>query len=145
MPRWRISQFAMSSTTVPDLYEKILALDLHYLIEKACSEHYPLPRWQIDQATKALSLYKRFLFLLITYPQEKLVPTRDIDEFWHNHILYTKRYAHDCQNLCGHYIHHFPSNPNDSEDMQNISKNFELTQALYLKEFGEELQVLMER
>lgn len=129
---------------MPDsLKDKIDQLDLAYLIDKVCSEHYPLPRWPSELATTGLMLYKRFLYLLAKYQDEKLVPTRDIDEFWHNHILYTRRYHQDCQNLCGHFIHHAPSDPTNPADLAMLEQNFARTQALYESEFGEPLQVLI--
>jgi len=117
-------------------------LDLSYIKKKMCAEHYPMPRWQSELADVGEKLYKRYLWLLVKYPDQHLVPTRDIDEFWHNHILYTQRYTEDCEALFGRYIHHHPSDPDDNEDMTNITKQFQLTQKLYQQEFGENLQIL---
>jgi len=86
-------------------------------------------------------LYKRFLWLLVKYPVTPLVPTKDIDEFWHNHILHTKRYAGDCQAMAGRYIHHHPSDL-EQDDLNELVKQFEVTKALYLQEYGEPLKLL---
>ena len=37
------------------------------------------------------------------------MPTSEVDEFWHQHILNTWQYASDCQKLTGGFVHHFPS------------------------------------
>ncbi|MCW5589857.1 MAG: hypothetical protein KIT27_09375 [Legionellales bacterium] len=108
-----------------------------------CSTSYPLPRWSRPQAELCLLLYKRFLWLMVKYPQHKLVPTREIDECWHNHILNTQRYTQDCLQLAGYYLHHEPSYP-DNLDQQKLAQQFTLTCNLYRQEFGEELLVLLE-
>ena len=32
----------------------------------------------------------------------------DVDEFWHQHILDTRKYRDDCENIFGHYMDHTP-------------------------------------
>src|SRR3990167_7005483 len=108
-------------------------LDLSYISKKMCSTHYHLPQWQPNLVAICETLYKRFLWLMIKYPDQHLVPTRDIDEFWHNHILYTKQYTADCQALAGHYIHHKPSNSDNNLEVAKVSAQFALTKKLYLQ------------
>ncbi|AKP72715.2 hypothetical protein Psal006b_00584 [Piscirickettsia salmonis] len=118
-------------------------LDLDYICYAMCSEFYPLPQWQWQSVKICEKLYKRFLYLLVKYRGKKsLVPTKEIDEFWHNHILYTERYMADCQALVGGYIHHHPADP-EHDDLDALANAFEVTQELYLKEFGEPLQILL--
>lgn len=115
-------------------------LDLQYLADQVCDENYPLAQWKPDLAAKGLLLYKRFLWLCLKYPDSALVPTKDMDEFWHNHILHTRRYFKDCQNLFGRYLHHIPSDPNG--DFDELKKGFALLEKLYSEEFNEPLEVL---
>lgn len=35
-------------------------------------------------------------------------PSNDIDEVWHQHILYTRKYAEDCKRFIGFFLHHEP-------------------------------------
>ncbi len=119
-------------------------LDLDYISRVMCAAHYPLPRWQYNKAKICEQQYRRYLWLLVKYRGEPLVPTKAIDEFWHNHILYTKRYHQDCQQLVGNYIHHHPTDPAQG-DLGKMAKGFERTKELYLAEFGEPLQVLSEK
>jgi hypothetical protein len=114
-------------------------LDLNYIIEAMCSPSYALPRWTVSDATRCLRLYKNFLFLQKKHLPESLVPSRQIDEFWHNHILYTKNYLHDCLNIFGHYLHHQPASPN--EDSQYLVQHYLKTKAFYFAEFGESLDL----
>src|SRR3989339_1716291 len=117
-------------------------LDLGYICKKMCSEHYELPRWSPDLIQICEKLYKRYLWLLVKYPNEGLVPTREIDEFWHNHILYTKNYTRDCQALACRYLHHNHSDRDDEEEIAALVPLFLHTKERYFQEFGEELVVL---
>lgn len=115
----------------------INALDLSYIVAAMCSDQYPLPRWRRDDADDCCKRYKNFLFLFKKYPQESLVPTREIDEFWHNHILYTKNYLHDCMNIYGYYLHHEPAVPGENPEI--LVSLYQKTKKYYLQEFNEPL------
>ena len=120
-------------------YQYLEKLDLSYIENYMCSEHYTLPQWPRNDAQLAIQLYKRFLWLMVRYGKDQMiVPTKEIDEVWHNHILYTQRYFEDCQAIAGHYIHHLPSDFSD-QDRAVLSENFATTRALYFKEFHEPL------
>lgn len=108
-------------------------LDLSYIVEAMCAPQYPLPRWTEAEAKRCCQLYKNFLFLHKKHPDSVLVPTREIDEFWHNHILYTQQYFHDCTQIFGHYLHHTPASP--TEDTAQLIDDFKLTKQFYFDEF----------
>lgn len=118
----------------------INTLDLGYIINKMTDETYELPQWTHEDAVHCGKLYKNFLILLRKYPEASLVPTREIDEFWHNHILYTQRYTDDCLHIFGHYLHHHPADQTD-EALIKLQEEFAITEELYFKEFGEPLLV----
>ncbi|HEX2549313.1 MAG TPA: hypothetical protein VHM20_05755 [Gammaproteobacteria bacterium] len=109
-------------------------LDLSYIVDAMCSASYPLPQWGREDALHCLQLYKNFLWLQKKYHLEPLVPTREIDEFWHNHILYTKNYFQDCLQIFGHYLHHQPASAD--ENPQHLIQSYLKTKELYFKEFG---------
>jgi hypothetical protein len=115
----------------------IFELDLSYVIEAMCAPSYPLPRWTLSDAEHCCQLYKNFLFLLKKNLPIFLVPTREIDEFWHNHILYTKKYHHDCMQIFGHYLHHEPADP--KENTEKLLQQFAVTKQLYFEEFKQPL------
>lgn len=114
-------------------------LDLSYIANAMCHPSYPLPRWVIVDAERCCRLYKNFLYLQKKHYPAPLVPTREIDEFWHNHILHTKQYSHDCEQIFGHYLHHQPATPD--ENPQALINEFLQTKQWYLEEFGEPLIV----
>ena len=66
------------------------------------------PGWTLRKSRLLEKWYRRFLYLISLYPNYGLVPTKELDTFWHTHILDTQKYMDDCQRLFGRYFHHFP-------------------------------------
>lgn len=118
----------------------IEAMDLNYIVEYMCSERYPLPRWTLSDAKQCQTLYKNFLTLFKQHPNEGLVPNKHVDEFWHNHILFTKEYIKDCIAIFGHYLHHIPANANDNPEI--LVQQFLKTKELYFDAFGSDFVLL---
>lgn len=114
-------------------------LDLSYIVQKMTHEAYFLPRWTEKDALHGIQLYKNFLILSRKYRNQIFVPTKEIDEIWHNHILTTQQYHRDSEAIFGQYYHHDPSDPLDDETQKKLVVLFENTQAFYFKEFGEYL------
>ena len=62
---------------------------------------------------------------------------------WHYHILDTEKYAEDCRDIFGYFVHHFPYfGMRGDEDAQHLQAAFVETQELYVKEFGKSLSEL---
>jgi hypothetical protein len=94
--------------------------------------------WTKVQCEEAEAAYKKFLALKRTYPDKEIVPDKQVDLFWHQHILDTQKYAEDCQEIFGYFMHHFPYfGMKDERDMQNLVDAFEETKALYSLHFAE--------
>ncbi|MGC4023061.1 MAG: hypothetical protein QM734_14515 [Cyclobacteriaceae bacterium] len=94
--------------------------------------------WTKEQCDEAEIEYKRFLALKRYYPEKEIVPNATIDKFWHQHILDTAKYADDCNELFGYFLHHYPYfGMNGKEDAQNLADSFEETKSLYHKHFGD--------
>jgi hypothetical protein len=92
--------------------------------------------WSIEVCEDVEIEYKRFLALKRKYPENDIVPHRNIDTFWHQHILDTQKYQDDCTNVFGYFVHHFPYfGMNGVADAQNLSDSFEETKKLYKKHF----------
>ena len=67
--------------------------------------------------------YRRFLHLHLLYPGLEIVPTKLIDEVWHQHILDTRAYAKDCQELFGEFLHHYPYfGMHGADDQANLQR-----------------------
>jgi hypothetical protein len=95
--------------------------------------------WAPEFTAMVEKRYRRFLYMTLAYPNRSIVPTKDIDAFWHQHILDTRAYAQDCERVFGQFLHHFPYFGMRGEaDARNLASSFEDTKALYLDLFGEE-------
>ena len=81
--------------------------------------------------------YKRYLMLVAKYPNEPIAPAKDVDRFWHAHILDTRKYSEDCDRVFGCYLHHFPYfGMRGANDAAALARAGERTRALYEAEFG---------
>lgn len=117
------------------LSKQIMQLDLSRLKHKnAQSEDASIPSEQWDQAELE---YRRFLQLKLLYPGLSLVPSKQVDAIWHEHILDTRAYREDCENVFGYFLDHYPYfGIYGKDDYRNLTKAFEKTVAIYEKHFG---------
>lgn len=126
-------------TCTPSLEEslaRIAALDLEAVKFKLVREHPH--EWNATRADAAEIIYKRFLQLCVMHPEQCIVPTADVDDMWHQHILDTRAYARDCEHALGFFLHHWPyAGLLNHEDALELQANFAATCALYINEFGE--------
>lgn len=94
--------------------------------------------WTREFADLAEQRYRRYLYMVCMNPNGSVVPTRDIDLFWHQHILDTRAYARDCNILFGEFLHHYPYfGMNGEQDAQDLLDSFEETKATWESLFGE--------
>jgi hypothetical protein len=92
----------------------------------------------LAQVSHNIEGYRQYLFLYYLYPDRILVPSREIDQVWHTHILDTAKYREDCDQLFGRFIDHWPYfGLADAADKAALEKAFAETQALYAHHFGE--------
>jgi hypothetical protein len=96
--------------------------------------------WSREYVEKMAIAYKRFLTLLVTHPETTVAPSKDIDKFWHGHILDTMKYAEDCERVFGYFLHHFPYfGMRGEDDAAALNDAGQEMQRLYKQEFGEEI------
>lgn len=89
----------------------IQALDLRILIERLTQPDKG-PGWTQAHAELICKEYRRFLFLKLHSPERGSIrPPPDIDVFWHEHILDTRKYDADCRSVFGTFLHHDPAQP----------------------------------
>ena len=72
----------------------------------------------------------RFLHLIAHY-NERLTPSIDVDNVWHEFILCTKSYMDFCESQFGRFIHHHPGG-NHKENLTQYQRTLEL----YKSHFG---------
>lgn len=112
--------------------EYINKLDLKYLAVRLADKE----NWDLQEAEEAVRKYKNFLKLKVMNKQLVSVPTPEIDEVWHAHILHTKQYMEDCSKIFGYYLHHAPASPT-GEDSGEMEKYYQKTARLYEETFQE--------
>lgn len=94
--------------TDSEIWDKVNSIDLEFVKSKLLSRKGFW--WKLFHNIKKLeSEYRQFLFNICKNPDEKLSPTKNADEIWHEHILHTKKYSEDCESLIGRMIHHNPT------------------------------------
>lgn len=122
--------------TKGELRKAIAAIDLEPMKLKLRSDEGP--GWSEEHLALVEQRYRNFLFLTLAYPNKTIVPSKDVDTFWHAHILDTRKYAADCKRYFGGFFHHFPYLGLRGEaDKVVLHDSFAETLKLHQKEFGE--------
>jgi hypothetical protein len=95
--------------------------------------------WTREYAEGIEQGYRTYLTMLAKYQEhaEDILLSKDVDEFWHTHILQTIKYTEDCERVFGSYLHHNPHvGERKPEDLQKRTALAEKTRRLYRQEFG---------
>lgn len=114
----------------------IFTIDFSDIINKLIHRH----GWSRSDVEKTSGMYRKYLFLRKKYEKYVLPPSEEIDEFWHHHILETKKYREDCDVIFGYYLDHYPQKGkiSDSEN-KTLDESFDEMRALFKKEFSEDI------
>jgi len=97
------------------------------------------PHWTYEQARGVELWYRRFHRVLYLSDYRAVVPTKRVDEFWHYHILDTRKYHEDCYNMHGRFVHHFPYlGMKGEDDVKRLGLEYNRTRLLFLEAFGED-------
>jgi len=122
-----------------EIRDAIDRLNFSNVKKKICDKRSGLG-WSQEKTDQVESDYKNMLFLWRKYPGESLPPSKCVDEFWHAHILDTRKYMDDCQMIFGHYRHHNPYFGFGTPDGDEIlNRAFERTQQLFFESTGDYL------
>lgn len=65
-------------------------------------------RWTIERISSAKENYIFFLAFTKIMKDVPIVPSVDLDDYWHAHILDTRAYLKDTILIFGEYLHHNP-------------------------------------
>ncbi len=130
-------------TTTRALPPAIAELNLEYIGRKLLDDDaFEAKRrngerlWDEARVERALGEYKQFLALMLWSPDTVIVPSEDIDEVWHTHVLNTARYQADCDAIFGRFQHHFPTFGESEEVQEEHMKGREETMRLFEEVFG---------
>lgn len=90
--------------------------------------------WTSEQCDSAEVEYKRYLQLNLQFPKSSIVPNKIMDTMWHYHILDTRAYCKDSQEVFGGYFHHYPYfGMRGEQDKVNLLNSFEKQRKCILK------------
>jgi hypothetical protein len=95
--------------------------------------------WTREYADSVEDAYKTFLSMVVKHQDraEEIMLSKDVDEFWHTHILQTMKYADDCEAVFGKFLHHAPHvGELTSADHERRAALTAKTRELYEREFG---------
>lgn len=102
-------------------YHSPYKLDLERFVKKILRDH---PTHFQEEATvrTAIEEYRRMLYLIQKFPEAPVVPSKQVDIVWHEHILDTQQYKQDSQRMFGRYIHHAPSFGDNQDEAVKAEK-----------------------
>jgi hypothetical protein len=96
--------------------------------------------WSVEQAQHVEVKYKRWLLMKHKYDNVLIPPPRDVDTFWHGHIVDTQAYWRDTNAIFGQYFHHYPYfGMRGKADREKLDSSFENTKRIYREMYGEEI------
>jgi hypothetical protein len=87
----------------PALLDRMMAYD-HPALRERMQVKYG---WSPEKTVELFGEMKKFMYLCATN-DGAMAPPEDIDEIWHNFILFTGDYADYCQDTVGMFLHHQP-------------------------------------
>jgi hypothetical protein len=128
----------LTNRPVEQVIAAIHALDLESVKVRAMDPELG-EGWTREYAEGIERGYRTYLTMLAKYPDhaEDILLSKDVDEFWHTHILQTIKYTEDCEAVFGKYLHHAPHiGEVTSADKEKRIALAEKTRHLYQREFG---------
>ncbi|MSU55871.1 MAG: hypothetical protein EXS51_00975 [Candidatus Taylorbacteria bacterium] len=123
--------YRKAQRTSDELRTTISALDLECIRVTIAQRH----KWRDEILNFHERRYRNFL-ILCGSTGAIIIPNGGVDIFWHCHILDTLKYARDCEQIFGFYLHHFPylGSQGDEAEFRIL---YAQTKQLYEATFGE--------
>lgn len=100
------------------------------------SDSFPTD-WSAEERARSFDRYCKWLRLKQRHPTERLAPTRDIDLFWHLHMLAPVAYNRDCQRLFGKLLDHDGGFGKGEGELPVLQQVFIHTAELWEAEYNE--------
>lgn len=114
------------------------AIDISTDLLRASYRSDDFPKdWSDQQRARSLGRYQRWLGLKLANPNARLAPTRDIDLFWHLHMLSPVAYFRDFKRHFGRLIDHDGGFGKDPSEVEELKQVFEQTARLWEATYGE--------
>lgn len=91
--------------------------------------------WTMLYAARVIEEYRRFAFLLVA-AGHMAVPSDQVDQAWHQHLLYTRSWSEFCKTVLRQTLHHDPTKGGAAEK-DRFKTGYEQTLQSYRRFFGE--------
>jgi hypothetical protein len=111
------------------------AISVDLIASARRSDSFPKD-WTEARIQAGFQNYQRFLLLAARNLGVALAPTKDIDEFWHLHMLHPRAYAEDCKRLFGQLLDHDGGFGTDLNELPALKDTFNETARLWQAAFG---------
>ncbi len=122
--------YALLSTEQQTFLNKLERFEAPYVEEKLLKDGILQSK---EEYQRVFTEFKKYVALAKFYPGLRLaMPSRKVDEVWHQFILFTKQYQEFCNNFLGSYLHHIPKT-SFTPGMPGNKENFV---RLYQETFG---------
>ncbi|MBI2798280.1 glycine-rich domain-containing protein-like [Candidatus Saccharibacteria bacterium] len=107
------------------------------LVEKAKRSTGPLADMDEESLKVIERRYRQFLALARDHRDVNLVPTREIDEMWHVHMLCPVAYFDDCTQIAGQIMDHDGGFGRADGEVEEWRRQWNETSAIWEREFQE--------
>jgi hypothetical protein len=114
--------------TVVGLFNKIIEFDTTF-IESLIIER---KKWSHGRVKEIKSEYAKYLAICYFNRGERFAPSKDVDEFWHQHILCTADYLKFCDRTLGKFIHHKPNLKSQRSREESLQRYNQFIETYYL-------------
>ena len=89
----------IGSDAISGVSSEVQQLDLAVVSNRVSNQH---GNWSETMVQSGLIEYKKWLYMAQVRPiSQQYAPSYVVDEFWHAHILHTRKYMTDCELLFG--------------------------------------------
>jgi hypothetical protein len=101
--------------------------DLWFVVERVGAKDVLSPQ----RTDEAVAEFRKYMALAALGHMELGMHSSDVDEIWHNFILFTREYAEFCHRICGHMIHHRPNTSRRPELPSSSVSEFQMAYRTY--------------
>jgi len=127
-------QYFVSKNEMSEAMARVNILNFEQMNDKIADSY----NWSKEEVSLMSDYYKKWLALHICYKNVSIAPNERLDQYWHMHILDTRKYMKDCDIVFGKYFHHYPYFGLEG-DKQALSDGFDLTNVLFENHFSHTL------
>jgi len=135
MPMSFLESFAMP---IKDNYHRVRLMQIdtfdYEAVKRKVARDEHLPGPALNEGIENL---KRYYAVALLDPLNLHAVSKEVDPFWHSHVLFTSQYQGFCQKIFGQFVHHQPLDPDDKRQVEFVTQLYGYTLDTYKKLFKE--------